>query len=399
MAYGVNIDLRKANKRRLIIDLFRRNDYLSKIQCKKLSGYSMDTVLAIFDGLIREGLIVPTSGEQKPKGRKAVFYRLNGEKLYYLGITFNQSRIVATLVDFSNRVHDTASRELALRMGKEEFLAAFRAHVEEFSSKHAALAGSIAYVGCSVPGDVDTVTGVLRSYLLMPVLGGVNFRDIVLECFPGRRVEIEHNIKSTISWFLFSSELARNYRKILFVSARSGAESGIIHRGEIVTDRGEMGHVRVSDEDRRCACGRRGCLDLYFSHLSLSDAIRGSGNAGSGKGLDLQEIVSLYADDAPGVRALMDGRLGYFASALLDAVNLAEPDLVVLSGELLEAYGDPIERVRAALRRDFTDSGSVKNLANAHMIFLKLGTEIAAIGACYHLINRDWGYVEDGDLA
>jgi len=26
-----------------------------------------------------------------------------------------------------------------------------------------------------------------------------------------------------------------------------------------------------------------------------------------------------------------------------------------------------------------------------------MGTEIAAIGVCYHLINRDWGYVEGGD--
>ncbi len=397
MAYGVNIDLRKANKRKLVIDLFRRNDYLSKIQAKKLSGYSMDTVLAIFDGLIREDLIVPTSGEQKPKGRKAVFYRLNGEKLHYMGITFNQSRIVSTLVDFSNRVHDTASTDLALGMGRDEFLSAFRTHLKKFAAKHESLAGSIAHVGCSVPGDVDAETGVLRSYLLMPALKDLNFRDIVLECFPGREVGIEHNIRSMISWFLCSSDLARKYRKILFVSARSGAACGIIHRGEIVTDRGEMGHVRVSDEARRCACGRSGCLDLYFSHRSLSDAIGEMGGQEKKAGLDLPEIASLYASDTAGVRALMDGRLGYFAQALLDALNLAEPDLVVLSGELLESYGDPVERIRAAMDRDLADRGTVENLANARMVFLRMGTEIAAIGVCYHLINRDWGYVEGGD--
>ncbi|TAL31770.1 MAG: ROK family protein [Spirochaetes bacterium] len=401
MAYGVNIDLRKTNKRNLIIDLFRRNEYLSKIQAKKLSGYSMDTVLSIFDGLARDELIVPSEGAQKPKGRKAVFFRLNGEKLYYLGVTFNQARILSTLVDFSNRVRDTATTELALGIGREQFLEIFRRHLGEFSARLAGVAGRIRNIGCSIPGDIDAATGVLRSYVFMPFLEGVNFCDILHEFFPEREIEVEHNIRSMTSYVLYSSDLVRRYRKILFVSARSGAASGLIHHGEIVTDRGEMGHVRVSDEDRRCACGRRGCLDLYFSHQSISEAISSLG-AGSGAAAghhDLQEIISLYGNDAPGVRAMMDERLRYFSSALLDMVNILEPDLVILSGELLEAYGDPVARIRAALAVEYADSGSVTNLKNAEIIFMKTGIEIAATGVCYHLINKHWGYVENGDLA
>jgi hypothetical protein len=54
MAFGYNIDVRKTNKKNHIIDLFRHNGPLSKVQAKQMSGYSMDTILNVFDSLLEE---------------------------------------------------------------------------------------------------------------------------------------------------------------------------------------------------------------------------------------------------------------------------------------------------------------------------------------------------------
>ncbi len=74
MAHGERINKRKENKRRHIVDIFRHHTTLSKAEVKRYSGYSMDTVMNSFKILKNSGIIVPTEGKQKEKGRKAFFY-------------------------------------------------------------------------------------------------------------------------------------------------------------------------------------------------------------------------------------------------------------------------------------------------------------------------------------
>ena len=104
MAFGEKIDQRKRSKRNHIIDIFRKHEVLSKVQARELSGYSMDTIISVFNSIIDENIISPVEGKQKQKGRKASFYSLNDTKKLYIGLTFNQSGFYSSLVSFSNKV-------------------------------------------------------------------------------------------------------------------------------------------------------------------------------------------------------------------------------------------------------------------------------------------------------
>jgi predicted NBD/HSP70 family sugar kinase len=400
MAFGINIDRRKTIKKNHIIDLFRQHSRLSKIQAKKLSGYSMDTTISIFNRLLREKLIVPGTGTQNPKGRKASFYRLNDEKYLYVGITFNQAGIYSSLVSFSNRVLDSLVTPLGGSLGREEFLRAFSLHLREFHDRHAARHAGIRRIGCAVPGDVDAETGILHTYSFIPSLKEVDIAGIIREVYPSHEVTLEHNIQSMTSFFLSGSDIVKSYRRVLFVSARSGAACGLIVNGEIVPAHGELGHVRVSDEKRQCICGRCGCLDLYFSHQAISRALVPAKMEpalaeaeGWGDGLlGMDEVAARYRAGDETVVRVMDQRLGYFASALLDVINTVNPDLVILSGELFSPFEDPVGKVTQRIREDFSDSGFVGNFRRARLLYMDLGAEIASIGICFLYIRKDWGY-------
>ena len=398
MAFGAGIDRRKLDKRNHVIDLFRQHRSLSKMQAKKLSGYSMDTTIAIIDRLSRERILVPSHGPQRPRGRKAFFYELNVHRHVYLGITFNQSGIHSSLVSFSNRVLGGSSVALDLDADRDQFISAFISHMKAVRGRHASLVHNIRAVGCAAPGEIDSARGVVLSYSLMPRLENLDVTSLVRQVFPEARVAVRHNIQCMTSFILSNSGLIRQYRGILLVSAGAGAANSFIYEGKIASEHGELGHVRVSDENRRCACGRRGCLDIYFSHRGLSEAVAGAlkdapdEERAPGGSLTMEWIAARYRQGDEAVVTTVDSRLRYFAAALLDAVNALNPDLVILSGELFSPFVDPVEKLTSMIREELGGAGLVTNFRKAKMVFMDLGADTAATGICHLLIRNEWGY-------
>ncbi len=402
MAFGSRIDQRKKNKRNHVVDLFRRNGLLSKIQARTMSGYSMNTILTIFNSLQAKELIVEKSGEQKPMGRKATFFSLNERKNVYLGITFNQSGIYSALMSFSFRTLHTHFTPLSMSITRNDFSESLRKHIESLFEKEPALRSSCVAAGIAVPGDIDFESGILRSYTLMPKLNGMNFRELLEELFPKRKISIDHNIRGMLSYFLLDRELIEQNETILYVSARSATASGIIHRGAVVTAHGEFGHIHVADDDRPCICGRKGCLDGYFSLNSFMELLRDklAHIAPSSKEEAENALAILaraYAEGNAEVRAEMDARLSRFASALLDLINITMPDVVILSGELLQMYGDPVAAITRMVKEHYRDSGYVPHYSRTKLLFTDVGTDIAAQGICRQMIDDDWGYVPPDD--
>lgn len=397
MAHGEKIEKRKINKRNHIIDLFRLNGPLSKAHTKDLSRYSMDTIISTFNTLIEEGLIIPAAGEQKRKGRKAQFYDLNHGRSLYLGTTFNASGIFSCVVSFSRKTVESFSTRLPSNVGRDEFTELFTSHIGSIVSKYSNPGGEIAAVGCSVPGDIDHDTGILKSYTFIPSLVDVNFIDLISEIAPGKRAVIDHNVRSMIEYTLNNGAVAEEDETVLFVSARSGAASGLIHQGRVVTDRGEFGHIKVTDEETDCICGRSGCLDCYFSLNGFLDILPEGG--GDDNGVPDTAVLDRLADEYRSgngdiVREL-DGRLRLFTIALLNVINVTVPDLVILTGELFKVYGDPVKRIRDITTGHFEDGGYINHFGNADFRFIDIGPEIAAIGICYGMIGEDWRFYEE----
>ncbi|MBN1881706.1 MAG: ROK family protein [Deltaproteobacteria bacterium] len=402
MAHGYNIDKRKRNKRNHIIDLFRKHQILSKARAREESGYSMDTIISVFNGLVDDGLIVPTRGEQKQKGRRATFYRLEDGGHTYLGVTFNRSGIYSVLVGLSGTpLFDHTSR-IDSGSTNDAFAQLFRDHLDRVTHDARDRSLTIRAAGAAVPGDLDETTGVLRSYTFMPRLSNLDIFRIIEASLPGVDTVVEQNVTGTGGYLLHDEELIGRYRRILFVSVHSGAASGLLYDGNIVTGHGEFGHIRVSDEEKRCVCGRRGCLDLYFSHQGFLQLYREAmGRAGEEGVSDIEPddlietLRDAFAEGGKDLARALRRRLGYFVSALLDVVNVTAPDAVVLTGSLFRAYPDPYGELLSVIGERFEDTGFITHFANTDLIYRDMGPEIAAMGGAYRLVDRDWGYIRE----
>ncbi|GAB1334255.1 ROK family transcriptional regulator [Streptomyces sp. E-15] len=119
----------------------------------------------------------------------------------------------------------------------------------------------------------------------------------------------------------------------LHVSAEIGIGAAVVVDGRLLRGNrgfaGELGHVPVWPDGPPCPCGSRGCLEQYAGEEAVLRAA----------GLEPREdLVGLLAERAQtgdeGVRAALRDAGTALGIALTGAVNLLDPETVVLGGAL-----------------------------------------------------------------
>ncbi|WDO09802.1 ROK family transcriptional regulator [Streptomyces murinus] len=122
-------------------------------------------------------------------------------------------------------------------------------------------------------------------------------------------------------------------REFLHVSAEIGIGAAIVVDGQLLRGTrgfaGELGHVPVRPDGPPCACGGRGCLEQYAGQEAVLRA------AGLQPREDLVGLLAEHAEKGEeGVRAALRDAGTALGIALTGAVNLLDPETVVLGGAL-----------------------------------------------------------------
>ncbi|MFT9666006.1 ROK family protein [Streptomyces rhizosphaericola] len=122
-------------------------------------------------------------------------------------------------------------------------------------------------------------------------------------------------------------------RSFLYLTGEIGVGGALVLGGELLRGAhgfaGEIGHVVVDPDGPECRCGSRGCLEQYAGQTAL---LRAAGIDGSGGGAGVVELERRARDgDGRAVAALTEaGRM--LGRVVSGAVNLVDPDAVVLGG-------------------------------------------------------------------
>ena len=80
------LENRKNYQRNKMLSVIRLHENISRNDVKKITAYSMTTVLSTIDELIQEGLVYEESCNDSRVGRKPVWLRINPEGGYFLGV-------------------------------------------------------------------------------------------------------------------------------------------------------------------------------------------------------------------------------------------------------------------------------------------------------------------------
>lgn len=195
-------------------------------------------------------------------------------------------------------------------------------------------------IGVAVSGLVDQQKGKLI-YSGMLNWSNVEIGNILENKF-NVPVYIDNDVNAyTLAelWYGHGREL----NNFIVVTYGSGIGSGIVINKKLYTGdfggAGEIGHMVLVAEGRKCECGQRGCLEAYASEDFIVDYIRDNIKMYSESKIDLTEDLSIekvyeYAKEgdmlAIDVLRLSAKYLGY---GLLSVINLLNPSTIILAGE------------------------------------------------------------------
>ena len=124
-------------------------------------------------------------------------------------------------------------------------------------------------------------------------------------------------------------------------------------RGRAAPTAGEIGHMVVRVDGARCGCGRRGCMEAYAGRESMEAHARRL--VGKGQQTALFEIMEERGRDRPLERGLVTGArprrpdghdlideaVDALGGGVASAVNLLDPEAVVIGGGLGIRLGEP----------------------------------------------------------
>ena len=170
---------------------------------------------------------------------------------------------------------------------------------------------------------------------------------------------------------------ARGARVSITVTVGTGVGCGIVVDGHVfrgaMGGAGEIGHLPLGDGTLACRCGVEHCVEPEMSGSGLS---RRAATLGLGPA-DAAEIFASAREGgvpATDLIAHFGDRLGL---AIATAVNLLNPDVVVIGGGVAEAGEALFDRVRAAVARYALES----HRRRLTIVPARLGERSGVVGA------------------
>jgi len=281
---------------------------------------------------------------------------------YVVGIDLGGTNIVAgTVAEDGSELLGLVSEPTIPEQGADAVLT--RIVKLARASMAAARGKDIAGLGIGSPGPLDTKTGVV---LLTPNLGWTNFplRDRLATA-----LDLPATLDNDANCAIFGEwwrGAARGANYVVGLTIGTGIGGGIVLAGEVYRGAsdvaGEIGHMSIDSNGRRCKCGNDGCLEAYASGPAIAARAVEGIEAGAETSLphyvkgDLAKITAqiVYEAAHDGDEYALDvvhETAKFLGTGVANIVNIFNPEVVVICGGVTLAGEKLFAPLRGEVKR------------------------------------------------
>ena len=328
--------------RRIILNLLRRYQPISRAGLARRSGLQRSTVSAITEQLIRERWVTEGARGQLPRGRKPTLLHLNTQRAGILGVNIQPKTTFFGLAGIDARFQ--AQGSMPTGTNPASFIKGLAGRLHDLMATHP----NLLYegIGVSVPGRVDPQSHRLA---FAPNLGWPDIDlQTTLQQATGLPVELENAANACALAELWHGHASEGLRNFIVVTVSEGIGTGMVMNGQLVRGAadlaGEFGHVQLKEDGPLCRCGNRGCWEVLASN---SAACRYYAEATSPSGrrsksivptLDFEDILRLAEQNDPKAIQSLELMAQYLGAGISMLINGMAPDAILLIGEITRAW-------------------------------------------------------------
>ena len=347
----------------------------TRTELAEYTGLSRPTVSAVADQLVQSELVVQHEDAQPRPGRPPVLLSLASGAAFAVGVDMGHAHVQVGVSDLSGRIlghqrspadvdHDPlASFDLAQQL------------VDDALARSGVSTDRVIGVGMALAAPVERTTGAVFAEGILPNWGGIQPAS-EMRARLGLPVEVRNDANlGALGEHVFGA--GREVADMLYVRLSAGVGLGLVLGGQPYGGTGglagELGHVRARPEGLICRCGNRGCLETVASSLAVARLLARSRE----EPVSVERLLELAASGDRGAKRAVAEAGQAVGEALATAVNLFNPELILVGGDLA-ATGDT---VLAPLRRAIEQYALAPSARAVALSVGALGDKAEVLGA------------------
>ncbi len=218
--------------------------------------------------------------------------------------------------------------------------------IEEFFQTYADQLDRVTSIAITLPGLVNSEQGIV---LQMP---HYNVKNLALgpEIYKATGLPV-FVANDTRAWALAEKLFghSQDVDNSVLISIHHGLGAGIILDGRVLQGRhgniGELGHIQIDPNGKRCHCGNIGCLETVASSQAIREQVAERLAAGEASSLSekaheditIEDICAAAAEGDPLAVDVVETLGRYLGSAIAIVINLFNPEKVLIGGVINQA--------------------------------------------------------------
>ncbi|PHZ27383.1 ROK family transcriptional regulator [Yersinia sp. KBS0713] len=337
-----NVDLVKQLNGAVVYRLIDQQGPISRIQIADLSQLAPASVTKITRQLLERGLIKEVDQQASTGGRRAISIVTENRQFHTIAVRLGRHDATITLFDMSGKSLGEEHYSLPERTQETLEHALFNI-ISQFIEAYQRKLRELIAIAVILPGLVEPSKGIVR---YMPHISVSNWPLV-------ENLQKRFNVTSFVGHDIRSLALAEHYfgatrdcEDSILVRLHRGTGAGIIVNSQIFLGSngnvGEIGHIQIDPLGERCYCGNFGCLETVASNAAIENRVRHLLTQGYPSKLTLDDChigaICKAANRGDLLASEVIEHVGrYLGKAISIAINLFNPQKVVIAGEIIEA--------------------------------------------------------------
>ncbi|GGL38183.1 ROK family transcriptional regulator [Phycicoccus endophyticus] len=329
-----------------VLDAVREHGALTQVEIAGVTGLSAATV----SNLVRE-LDVAGAVQLRPSirnGRRATQVSVATSSGLVGAAVFGDRDIRVAIATGPGDIVSHKRMPLPADHAADEGIARAARLVQELLEGAGHAPADLRALVVGLPAPIDAVSGEVGSEGVLP-----GWRGVAVAAAMEEALAVPVRLDNTANLAAVGEARLGALQGIstgMFLKVSYGVGAGIIIGGELFRGSagtaGEIGHVTIDENGPVCRCGNRGCLDTFVGANAVLGALRPSHGA-----LTLRDVIARALQGDAGCRRVFEDAGRHLGVALAGVVNLLNPELVVLGGQVARLGDLVLAPMREAIER------------------------------------------------
>ncbi len=313
-------------------------------------------------------------------------------KDYFVGVDLGGTSVRALVVDSDYKVLSSGKSRTKSRSKPRVVIAEIAGLIHEVIETAGVRRNDVRAALVGAPGAVDPHRGIVKE---APNLG---WTDVPLAAELRNQVRVQVMVDNDVNVGVIGEHAlgaGKGAKNLLGIFVGTGIGGAILIDGKLFEGSrggaGEIGHTVLAVDGPLCGCGHRGCAEALASRTAMERDVRAAIKSGrksvvpkimkkkNHPRMTSSIIASALKKNDSVMRDVLKRAEYYLGILAANAVNLLDPDCIVIGGGIVERLGeDFVGPIRSTAGKYFLHGDSQRRV---RIVPGKLGDQAGSLGA------------------